>query len=94
MPNCAAHHWMIEAPSGGQLSVGRCKNCGEERSDFRNTNKFWTRKELQTRGIRMAKEQKDRVLPEGPRWNWDISYPLITKLTNFDDLPNRADFSL
>lgn len=33
--NVCRHHWLIEPPTSGVKSRGRCKLCGEER-DFTN----------------------------------------------------------
>ena len=31
MPDCA-HHWLIEAPQGGELLKARCKRCRKRRT--------------------------------------------------------------
>ena len=30
------HHWLIDPPTGGSVSKGKCRSCGEER-DFPNS---------------------------------------------------------
>lgn len=30
------HHWVIATPSGGPYSDGKCKKCGQARSNFAN----------------------------------------------------------